>query len=259
MSNELLIKTKLAGAAINPYRFVKFGADDDHIVQAAAASDLIIGISDELGAGAAEQPCDYGMIGIGDLELGGQVTRGQRLTSDANGKGVAASAGDNVGAIAWMSGVSGDIIPVLKAPNTRITDDDILLAEVTISTAELLALNGTPKTLVAAPGAGKAVIPLDLQVFLDYNSAAYAGIAAGEDLAVCYTNLSGVQTHVIETTGFLDQTADQIRHAHPLAASGGFVPVANAAIVMGLLSGEITTGDSPLKVRLKYRIVDTAW
>ena len=77
----------------------------------------------------------------------------------ADGKGVAATvvAGteQHAGAIAEVSGVAGDIIPVqVIAGQVIATDTGIATADVTISTAELLALNATPKTLVAAPGAG---------------------------------------------------------------------------------------------------------
>jgi hypothetical protein len=41
------------------------------------------------------------------------------------------------------------------------------------------------------------------------------------------------------------------------AASGvsDITPVANAALVLHMLTGEITTGDSPLHVRVFYRVV----
>lgn len=121
---------------------------------------------------------------------------------------------------------------------------------ITVTSAQLLALNATPKTLKAAPGAGKALVPAWVEVWLDYNSAAYAGIAAGEDLTLNYTNGSGAVLGTIETTGFLDQTADGRRI---LICSGEITPVANAALVLHLASAEIITGNSPLYVRMGYR------
>ena len=134
------------------------------------------------------------------------------------------------------------------------------VAEVTITSPQLLALNATPIELVAAPGAGKALILKGVQLHLDYNSAAYAGIAAGEDLAVKYTDGSGVQVAEIETTGFLDQTADQYRWAYPAdtlgATASEVTPAANAALVAHMLVGEIITGDSPLHLKVFYREID---
>lgn len=128
-------------------------------------------------------------------------------------------------------------------------------AIVTVSSAELLALNATPKTLVAAPGAGLFIEPINLHAWLDYNSAAYAGIGAGEDLTFKWTNGSGGEMlTAIEATGFLDATADAHRICYPSNPAANVVPVANAAIVLHMSSGEVTTGDSPLKVEVLYRI-----
>lgn len=135
--------------------------------------------------------------------------------------------------------------------NSKITRKT---AKIVITSAELLALNATPKTLVAAPGAGKLLV-FDEAVVYKPAGTAYAGIAAGEDLAVCYRNLSGAQVNTsLETVGFLDQTTAQTRITRPIVTE--YTPVVNAALVMGLLSGEITTGDQPLYVTLQYHIIE---
>lgn len=120
-----------------------------------------------------------------------------------------------------------------------------------ITSAQVLALNATPQTIIPAPGIGKYLTLEQIEIFLDFNSAAYAGIAVGEDLAVKYTNASGALiVPVIETTGFLDATADALAIAKPAAS---VVAVVNSPIVLHLLVGEVITGDSPLKVRCRYR------
>lgn len=141
----------------------------------------------------------------------------------------------------------------------------ILGAQLTkrITSAQLLALNATPQTLVAAPGAGLAIIPLRMALYKPAGTA-YAGIASGEDLVAKYTNGSGAQcTGAVETTGFLDQTTAQTRMVGMPGASGGtpgdYAPVANAAVVLHLLTGEITTGDSDLYVRIWYDIIKTVF
>lgn len=133
----------------------------------------------------------------------------------------------------------------------------VLQADVTITSAQLLALNATPQTIVAAPGAGLAIVPagpVAAVAFLDYNSAAYGGIAAGEDLAFKYTDDAGTELFQIETTGFLDQTSDQVRFA---ADPTLVTPEANVPVVLHMLVGEVTTGDSPLFVRFYYRLIPT--
>lgn len=129
--------------------------------------------------------------------------------------------------------------------------------DVTITSAQMLALNATAQTLVAAPGAGYAIAVRKVMVFLDYNAAAYAGIAAGEDLSFKYNSSAGVEIIRIETDPFLTAVADELRIGYP-SASGGFAdfePVANAPIVLHLLTGEIITGNSPVKVRVYYDVI----
>lgn len=130
-----------------------------------------------------------------------------------------------------------------------------LQKDFTLSSAQILALNGTPFSLVSAPGSGRLLIPAALYLFMDYNSTAYDGVASGEDLAVRYTDGSGNIALTVETTGFLDQTTDQYRWAQqgsPAATGGGFAPTANAALVAHMTTGNIATGNSPVYGRLYY-------
>jgi hypothetical protein len=135
--------------------------------------------------------------------------------------------------------------------------------DVTLTAAQVKALNASPITLVAAPGAGFANVFEGAIVAFTYGTVAYGGIAAGEDLAIRYTDGSGAQAGAVETTGFLDQTSSQMRYVRPFAnAAAALVsdvtPVANAPLVAHMLTGEITTGDSPVKVRVFYRVVPIA-
>lgn len=123
---------------------------------------------------------------------------------------------------------------------------------VKITSAELLALNATPKTLVAAPGTDKTLEFVSALVHKPAGTA-YADIAAGEDIAIKYTDASGAQVNTsLECTGFLDQTTVQTRLTRPIVTE--YTPVANAALVASMLTGEITTGDSDLYITITYRV-----
>lgn len=125
-----------------------------------------------------------------------------------------------------------------------------------ITTAQVLALYATPIEVAAAPGAGIYREFLGAQILIDYNSAAYAGIASGEDIVFKYTNAAGVNvSQTVESTGFLDQTSDSLALVGPSGTNltSVIASVANAAIVVHILSGEVTTGNSPLKIRVFYR------
>lgn len=118
--NPTLIKSRSAEAVIAPFRIVKHGAADHGVVQGAAATDFLCGVSGALGADAAGDRIDINVKGIVDVEYGGIVTRGKPLTSDADGKAVEAApvAGSNVRLIGFadVSGVAGDIGGVDIAP-----------------------------------------------------------------------------------------------------------------------------------------------
>jgi hypothetical protein len=121
MANNGLTKSYLTEGAISAARFVKVGANDYGVLQAAAATDKIIGISTEVDSVSGER-IDVVHSDIADLKLGGTVARGDLLTSDASGQGVTAAPGagtnNRIGAMALISGVSGDVIPVLVIPGS---------------------------------------------------------------------------------------------------------------------------------------------
>lgn len=255
--NPLLDKTYTAGGTVSPYRFVKFGGSDTAILQAAAATDALIGVSGQIGAASGEV-LDITLVGIGEVTAGGSITRGNAVTSDANGKAVVAADGNVIIGKALMSAADGDVIPVLLHAAGDSDASPLYFADVTVSTGELLALYTTPKQLVAAPGAGNLLVLEFAQLWLDYNTTAYDGIAAGEDLSIKYTNGSGVEVAQIEATGFLDGTADETRYIKA-ASAAAVQPVANAALVLHMLVGNIATGNSPLKVRTFYRVLPETW
>ncbi len=126
-----------------------------------------------------------------------------------------------------------------------------------ITSAQLLALNATPVVIVPAPKTGF----FNLLYGLNLNKpagTAYAGIAAGEDLAVKYTDTNGLQVASLETTGFLDQTTAQSRWTFAYNAASGasdIAVVSNAPLVLQMLTGEITTGNSPLRLRIFYGVM----
>jgi hypothetical protein len=117
MRNEGLIKNFTAQGAIPAYRIAKFGSADGTVVAAAAVSDLLLGVSTRVPADAAGDRVDIVLSGIAEVEYGGNVTRGAKLTANASGAAVAAapSAGANnqIIGIAMVSGVAGDIGAVM--------------------------------------------------------------------------------------------------------------------------------------------------
>ena len=115
MSHVLMWRAADAGAAVAPYRIVKYGDADGKVVQSAAAGDAHVGVSSRAPAAAGGR-VEIARAGIADIEFGGNVTRGGLLTADADGKAVTAADDNRVIGIAEVSGVAGDIGQVLLAP-----------------------------------------------------------------------------------------------------------------------------------------------
>lgn len=152
------------------------------------------------------------------------------------------------------------VIDLLPSTLSNPTPAQTLSRDTLVSSAQVLALNATPITIVPAPGANLALV-CEGAVIHKPAGTAYAGIAAGEDLSVKYTGAAGLEVGEVETTGFLDQTTAQTRfmRVHTAASAiSSIIPVANAVLVLHLLVGEITTGDSPLHIRVYYRVVPAA-
>lgn len=116
--NPTLTKNYVAGAAIAAHRIVAFGSADYEAIQGAADTDLLIGVSD-LGADATGDAVDVHRAGLVDVEYGGNVTRGDLLTADANGRAITVTPGAGVRTIgiAEVSGVLNDIGKLLIAPS----------------------------------------------------------------------------------------------------------------------------------------------
>ena len=107
---------KCTAAIATDFLIAKFGADDDTLSQATASTESLVGIFQHT-TSAANEEVRVMLDGISKVKLGGTVTRGDRLTSDANGKAVAVGvvAGTNYNSIgtALASGVADDVVPVL--------------------------------------------------------------------------------------------------------------------------------------------------
>ncbi len=112
-------RSVLAQALIAGCLIIKHGTLDNTAALATAPGDLLIGTNDSLPKEIGEM-VDYPTAGTGQVKLGGVVTRGQPITSDAASKGVAAApaAGTNVRIIgfALQSGVADDVIDYHIAP-----------------------------------------------------------------------------------------------------------------------------------------------
>lgn len=116
MGINQLFRGRVAEAAVEAYRIVKPGATVGGVVKASAATDKIIGTSDELDHITGEM-VDVAVGPVPFVRLGGTVAAGDMLTSDANGKAIATTtAGNRYIGFAEAAGVVDDVIPYHRAP-----------------------------------------------------------------------------------------------------------------------------------------------
>ncbi len=121
---EHITKTFNAEGTISQYRIVKVGAADNGVLQATAVSESLLGVCVTPSGVVSGDRVDVQMFGECLIECGGAITRGAEITTDANGKAVAAApaAGTNnriVGIALATTLASGDIMPVLLVPSVK--------------------------------------------------------------------------------------------------------------------------------------------
>lgn len=141
----------------------------------------------------------------------------------------------------------------VTTPAASLGSAEIRCAQVSLTAAQAKALRASPQTIVPAPGAGFALQLIGGTVIYDY-AAVFTETA--DNLVVRYTNGSGAAASaVIETTGFLDQTADQIR---PIVPANDAAIAGNAPLVLhNNGDGEFGGTGSPLRVVVEYAVVRT--
>ena len=189
-----------------------------------------------------------------------RLASGKLMVGDSNGKAQPVTiSGDitisNTGVAAMgANAVVGADITDLTITSADLANTVPKYVKVTVSSAELLAINATPKTIVAAPGAGFTIVIHKALLVLNYNSAGYANNGL---LGLYETDASGqVLTGTLTLASFLAQTADTQKELVPnISTTTGLTRLDNKAIVLTQATGESITGNSPVDVHLWYAII----
>lgn len=131
---------------------------------------------------------------------------------------------------------------------------------ITLTNAQLKALNTTAVELVAAPGAGQLIEFVSAVLHLEAGSEVLTESTYNLDIE--YDDGSGAAVcTTIETTGFIDQTVDQVMLALAIVLAGTTVASTVVNKNLALLSNEgdfagNASADAVLKVKVTYRIHD---
>lgn len=172
------------------------------------------------------------------------------LKSTANAKGASLVGIEDSASLITATTVEGALAELAAV------DQHIQKTTTTINNAATKTLNATPVTIIAAPGAGKAIVDVRVSVKYVYATAAFDSVGGGDDFEIRYTDGSGAKVaNDIETTGMMDQASDQYRMSGPVNTS--LTPVANAPVVLTVAGSELfaAAGGGSLVVQAFYRIV----
>lgn len=108
---------RTAEATVNDYRIIKPGTAAGSCVQAAAATDKLLGTSGDEFVHTTGEVVPLALGPLPYVRLGGTVAAGDQLTSDANGKAIATTTiGNRTIGAALTAGVLDDIVQYVRAP-----------------------------------------------------------------------------------------------------------------------------------------------
>ena len=118
---------------------------------------------------------------------------------------------------------------------------------ITVTKAQLTALQGTDVTLIAAPGANKYIKVLAASAFLDFTAPVYTFAAT---LNISVNSIS--QTRI--PTSFAQSNADAVFTCSLLEG----VIAANTALKLTTSGAVGGGGNSSMQIKIRYQILDTS-
>ena len=128
-------------------------------------------------------------------------------------------------------------------------------ATITLTSAQILALNTTPITLVAAPGAGKAIVPSKVYCRLNYNTTAYA------TSTVLIIKHNGAIDNSFRHNNILTSTINIIDEFYSefggMSTTSSTKILENASLIIRpSAASNPTTGNSTIDLLVEYQILD---
>ena len=150
------------------------------------------------------------------------------------------------GDLVLLSDVSGTNNPTKTATASSIAElAEFSFEKTSLTTAQIGQLNSTPITLVAAPGAGKVLVPVSVVIRYNYGT---AGMTGNRTLDIMQKT-----TSIYQWSNVLDDTSTSIRLASDV--SNDAVLTENQALKIQVPTGNPTVGasTSTVDVYVYYR------
>ena len=121
-----------------------------------------------------------------------------------------------------------------------------------ISSSEIKTLNASPKELIAAPGAGKAIIPMGITYSFTYGTTQYT---AGNNIRTSFSTTTGAALDAGIGGAQIIAAANSITNcAQPFGNDDNIVE--NDSIILRNIGTEYATGDGTLKVFMTYKVIN---
>lgn len=147
-------------------------------------------------------------------------------------------------------------VDVLEANNattgsttSSVTDTKKVL--VNLTAANLLGMYATPIAVIAAPGAGKAIVLKSCTAIFDSTATTYAN---GGVIYLSYNNTTPITNNVAAT--FLT-AGDKVYQLRPLNAAGGINTLVNTALTITNDTAAFITGTGVARLLVEYEVVTT--
>ena len=150
---------------------------------------------------------------------------------------------------------------VVSFAGVKLDTATLRAATVTLTNAQIKALNATPITVVAAQGANTLIEVEKVVVKLNAGSEALTEPNSDENIQFLYGAGGVAATAAIDFTNFLDQTADETQIELGAQVAGQVsTGVENTAIVVeNVGTGEIAgnaSNDATVTIKVMYRVHD---
>lgn len=127
----------------------------------------------------------------------------------------------------------------------------VITTKISITSAEILALNSTPIQLLPASGSGKVYQILDVMGRLNYLTASYA---TNTNLRVLYI---GVGLTLFTCPSLIAGSALRIQQFNRTASVGSTTQIlGNTAVYLDVQTGNPTSGSGSLDIYISYKVID---
>tara|TARA_R110000868_G_scaffold409745_2_gene695867 strand:+ start:5059 stop:6000 length:942 start_codon:yes stop_codon:yes gene_type:complete len=170
-------------------------------------------------------------------------------------KGIVEEATDAEVTAGTSTGGTGAKLFITPTKLQTYTEDKVKTITVNLSSADILALNSSPKELLPAPGSGKLIVLENITVSYTYVSIAYTSggnlrpVWRGSTVALWGTGAGGEIVSSLFTTA-----SSGVKAANPAGAA--YVSMlSNTAIDLYANTANFATGNGTAKVFIKYRTI----